>query len=58
MMSNSITDAGKKEGKFDYGAKNLASFINTKFKNCYTKGGLVSLGDLYKQLVALFKILL
>lgn len=58
MMSNCITEAGKKEAKYDYGAKNLASFINNKFKMSYSKGCLAALGDEYKQLVALFKILL
>lgn len=58
MMSNCVTEAGKKQAKFDYGAKNLASFINNKFKTSYTKGGITALGDSYKQLVALFKILL
>jgi hypothetical protein len=58
MMSNSITEAGKKEAKFDHGAKNLAFFINNKFRNSYSKGCLPALGDEYKQMVALFKILL
>lgn len=57
MLSNDITERGRKDGKFDVGAKNLASYINNKFKLSYTKGGLEALGELYKQLVGLFKIL-
>ena len=57
MLSNDLSEKGRKEGKFDIGAKNLASYINNKFKTSYSKGGLESLGDLYKQLVELFKIL-
>ena len=48
MLSNDLTERGRKEAKFDIGAKNLASYINHKFKINYTKGGLESLGDLYK----------
>lgn len=55
MLSNDITQRGRKDGKFDVGAKNLASYINNKFKISYTKGGLESLGETYKQLVGLFK---
>ncbi len=57
MLSNDLTERGRKQGKFDVGAKNLASYINNKFKVSYTKGGLESMGELYRQLVALFKIL-
>ncbi len=57
MLSNDLTAKGRTEGKFDIGAKNLASYINNKFKVSYAKGGLESLGETYKQLVALFKIL-
>lgn len=38
-MSNDITEKGKKELKTDFGAKNLAIFINQKFKSSYSKGG-------------------
>ena len=48
MLSNDLTERGRKEAKFDIGARNLASYINHKFKMNYTKGGLESLGDLYK----------
>lgn len=58
MITNCITERGKKEAKFDTGAKNLASFMNNKFKTSYTKGGMEALGDSYRQLVALFKIML
>ena len=44
MLSNDLTERGRKEGKFDIGAKNLTSFINHKFKMSYTKGGLENLG--------------
>lgn len=57
MLSNDLTERGKKEAKFDIGAKNLASFINNKFKTSYSKGGLEAMGESYKQLVNLFKIL-
>ena len=57
MLSNDLTERGKKQAKFDIGAKNLASFMNNKFKINYSKGGLEAMGDCYKQLVALFKIL-
>ncbi len=57
MLSNDLTERGKKQAKFDIGAKNLASFMNNKFKINYSKGGLEAMGDSYKQLVALFKIL-
>lgn len=57
MLSNDLTEKGKKEAKFDVGAKHLAWFINSKFKLSYTKGGMESLGDLYKQIINLFKIL-
>lgn len=40
MLSNDLTQRGRKEGKFDIGAKNLTSYINHKFKLSYTKGGL------------------
>jgi hypothetical protein len=57
MLSNDLTERGKKEAKFDIGAKNLASFMNNKFKVNYSKGGLEAMGDSYRQLVDLFKIL-
>lgn len=57
MLSNDLTEKGKKQAKFDIGAKNLASFLNNKFKINYSKGGLQAMGEAYKQLVALFKIL-
>jgi hypothetical protein len=57
MLSNDLTEKGRKEAKFDVGARNLASYINNKFKTSYTKGGLESMGELYRQLVTLFKIL-
>jgi hypothetical protein len=57
MLSNDLTERGRKEAKFDIGAKNLASYINNKFKTSYSKGGLESIGELYRQLVGLFKIL-
>lgn len=57
MLSNDLTERGKKEAKFDIGAKNLASFMNNKFKINYSKGGLEAMGDSYRQLVDLFKIL-
>jgi hypothetical protein len=57
MLSNDLTERGKKEAKFDVGAKNLASFMNNKFKINYSKGGLENFGDSYRQLVSLFKIL-
>jgi hypothetical protein len=57
MLSNDLTERGKKEAKFDIGAKNLASFMNNKFKTNYSKGGLEAMGDSYRQLVDLFKIL-
>ena len=55
MMSNDLTEQGKKEGKFDVGARNLASFMDNKFKTSYSKNE--GMGDTYKDLVALFKIL-
>jgi len=58
MLSNDLTEKGKKEAKFDIGAKHLAWFVNNKFKVAYSKGGLAGLGDMYKQIVNLFKILL
>lgn len=57
MLSNDLTEKGRKEAKFDIGARNLASYINNKFKSSYSKGGLEALGELYRQLVSLFKIL-
>lgn len=57
MLSNDLTEKGRKEGKYDVGAKNLASYINNKFKTSYTKGGLESIGETYRNLVILFKIL-
>lgn len=44
MLSNDLTEKGRKQGKFDIGAKNLASYINHRFKMSYTKGGLENLG--------------
>ena len=44
MLSNDLTERGRREAKFDIGAKNLASYINHKFKINYTKGGIESLG--------------
>lgn len=58
MLTNVITERGKKQAKFDVGAKNLASVINNKFKTSYSKGGVEALGDIYKKLVGIFKILL
>lgn len=58
MLSNDLTWQGRKDAKLGIGAKNLASFINYKFKISYSKGGLEALGKSYKQLVNLFKILL
>lgn len=40
MLSNDITEKGIKEAKFDIGARNLASFINNRFKTAYAKGGI------------------
>lgn len=44
MLSNNLTERGRKEANFDTGAKNLASSINHKFKVSYHKGGQESLG--------------
>ena len=37
MLSNELTEQGKKEGKFDLGARNLASYFDHKFKSSYHK---------------------
>lgn len=57
MLSNDLTERGRKEAKYDIGARNLTSYINHKFRMSYTKGGLEAMGDVYKDLVDLFKIL-
>lgn len=37
MLSNDITQSGRKEKKYNVGARNLAIFIDIKFKAAYPK---------------------
>jgi hypothetical protein len=56
MLSNEIVKTSKFKGKHTMGATNLALFVNTKFKEIYSKG-LEGNEDVLTNLILLFRIL-